>query len=756
MNQIRFRSEDEWKAALLTLPDNVYFDLMRSVFGNIKTPFNKHRLMDDLVSFLSRRETQEIITAYIDETDLRIITAIVALGEPAPGDLESLFSGEYSYLDIHGMLLNLEERLLVYRFREDGIYHLALNPILEPIFAPYIMDKSILLPSIPLNREEGAETGTQAVVLPDDRLLATLLAFVLDEGEIFKSEGGLRKKVLDDGKRIFPSLDVERLIGGLYNINIFSAEGNRLIPDTRRLTIFRELSPRERREYWAGGIYNYCQDSEIIVRYSHLGRTQKLAQFIHRFISTLDPGRVYPQTTLKRLMVILEKDETGNPRWAEVGIISLTIGAAGIDVFLEALKTVGLIAPAAPVACTPDTVMDSSATETPDVHTTADPRIAPAVSDFWRPVPVSPGGETPGPVIAMDTAFSCILYPEIAFSDALILAAFCSARETGTLVRFELTRESVIRGFDLGLDAPAIIGHLERLSGKSIDQNLRWTLQEWGNRYSSVALYRGAVLVLAEDRRYLAQAEPIASLIVRTLGPGVYLLHETDQAVQGLQRAGVDIIAQPPLPEQDAPDESWVHPKRTAGAKAPFTRLSSPYPHLRALPLFPNAAFKFRQSGRAMEAGTATVQEWAAGHYRAVFKDAVSYQERFRQALRKLSLPKTEMDELTARIDRRLILNESQLAGGAVRNEKTEARNLDYVGKTMVAKQAIALKSLVEAVWVTPEGESCRLMGIPGALEKWGGETVLSLKTIPEGNDVRLPLGKISLLRRIKQSIFGE
>jgi hypothetical protein len=96
------------------------------------------------------------------------------------------------------------------------------------------------------------------------------------------------------------------------------------------------------------------------------------------------------------------------------------------------------------------------------------------------------------------------------------------------------------------------------------------------------------------------------------------------------------------------------------------------------------------------------------------------------------------------------------LVGGAVRNEKLEARNLDYVGKTIVAKQALALKSPVEIIWVTPEGESSRFMGVPEALEKRGGETVLALKTLPEGNEIRLPLGKISLLRRIKQSIFGE
>jgi hypothetical protein len=125
-----------------------------------------------------------------------------------------------------------------------------------------------------------------------------------------------------------------------------------------------------------------------------------------------------------------------------------------------------------------------------------------------------------------------------------------------------------------------------------------------------------------------------------------------------------------------------------------------------------------------------------------------------------MRLPRVEQDELSARIERRLIVSESQMAGGAVRYEKLEARNLDYVGKTMVAKQAIALKSPIEVVW-TAGGEN-RVLGIPEALEKSGGETILVFKPVPKGNEtaapepIRLPLGKISLIRRIKQSIFGE
>jgi hypothetical protein len=718
-----FRTEDEWKAALLTLPDNAYFDLMRNVFGNIKTPFNKHRLMEDLVSFLSRREIQDIIAAYIDEADRRIIAAIAALGEPAPGELESFFAGEYSYLDIHGMLLNLEERLIVYRIREDGVYHLSLNPVLSPVLSLFVRDMAALLPSFPVPQD------AEAVLAPDDRILAGLFAFLFSQNEAFRPDGRLRKKALDEGKRIFSSFNLERLIGGLYNMSLFSIEGSHVAADVRRLTFFRDLSPQERREYWAGGIYSYCNDPDPITRYPHQGRTQKVALFVHRFIGALEEGHAYPLSTLKRLVDILERNEAGNSRWGEVGMIPLSIGAAGAGAFLDALETVGLIAPL----------------------------IAPPAgeggADLKRHAPVPAPGKVSGPVIAMDTAFSCILYPEIPFADALILASFCSIQEAGTAVRFELTRESVVRGFDFGLDAGTMIEHLERLSGKSVDQNLKWTLHDWGTRYADVALHQGTVLVLSESRRYLVKTEPIASLIARSLAPGVYLLScqghsfwDADEALRSLQKAGVDIIAQPPLPPGDVPAESWIHPQPGDGAlvTAPAWG-SSPYPPLKTAPLLPAPASSAPQIDGA-----------GAGEFPPVLRDAREYQERFRQALGDRAFSRAEADELAARIDRRLILSESQLVGGAVRSEKLEARNLDYVGKTLVAKQALALKSPVEVLWVTPEGVSSRFMGVLEALEKRGGETVLALKTLPEGNEIRLPLGKISLLRRIKQSIFGE
>jgi len=127
--------------------------------------------------------------------------------------------------------------------------------------------------------------------------------------------------------------------------------------------------------------------------------------------------------------------------------------------------------------------------------------------------------------------------------------------------------------------------------------------------------------------------------------------------------------------------------------------------------------------------------------------------ESFHSVLKKMSVDKEKYDELAARIDRRLILCESQIQDATLRYEKLEARGMDYAGKALIAKQAISLQSLVEVTWTVNKKQE-RIVGIPKTLEKTGSEAILVIREMDDEELVRIPLGKISLLRRIKRSIF--
>jgi hypothetical protein len=740
-----FCTVEEWKSALMILQDGAFFDLLRSVFGNVKTPFNKQRLLGELSAFLSRDEIRGNISRYIDETDAKLIAAVAVLGHPGPADLGDFFDGEINRDDLGDLLVNLEERFILFRRtgqgggREDPASCLALNPVLEPVLAPFAANRSLVFPSVPVASLPGM-TGAVAELpgsLLDDRLLAALISFAGEGGNLFKvpahgqaeghSQTGqtagvfLRKKVRETGERIFPGLDLEALMGGLYCLGLLNAEGKRNAVNEEKIAAFRDLSPRDRLVYCAAGICRCLEEPGLDSLSPHLsqGRVRFLVSLIHKFLGLLNPSRAYPRTTLGRYAAILPREEDRVP-----GQDSLPV----FDNLLAGIESAGLLR---------------------------------RVSDYWlagpgftaNPSNAGPGGSVPA--LAMDAPFSFVIYPGVSFADVLELASFTLVREAGTVVRFELNRESAVRGFDRGTGAGEMEKLLTRLSGNRLEDTLLWTLKDWEKRYGEVSLCEGVVLSLSPERCYLAEAEPVASLVRRVLAPGVFLLsaqrssgQDIETAAEALRKAGVDIVAR----------------YGSTAPRSPGSVRSSEFPPPRSL------AGPLDQPGKA-QTGIDRADTGEAAPVKISPEDGEALKEQFRAALDKLSLPKAERDELSARIERRLVLSGSQLSGVSVRYEKLEARGLDYVGKAMIAKQAIASRSLVEVNW---SGESAgRIFGIPVALEKRKQESILVLEPSsrtedplspngqgesaggnPGENLLHIPLGKISLLRRIKKSIF--
>jgi hypothetical protein len=799
-----FHTWDEWKSAMMTLPEDVFFDLLRSVFGHIKTPFNKQNLLADLAAFLSRDDIRRNIAAYLDEADARVIAAVALLRNPTAAELEQFFAGEEP--EIAALLPNLEERFILYRYREGNLFRLALNPVLEPVLAAAAGNRPVIFPSLP--PEEGAAggeggpeapgpgartteprtTGPQTTgpritgtVPPDDRLFAALISFVLDEGSLFRPEGRrgeyrLRRKVLDRGQRIFPGADPELMIRSLLCLGLCRAgalpsagaaaegrergregedeaggadaepgggsEGEPLRPEDRALGAFRDLEPRHRQIYWAAGLYLGAELSPGVLPAPPLirGRLRGLAQLIDRFLGVLNPARVYPPRTLRRLLLFLEREGGGpavlsGPGASGPGAAELSPGEA----LCGALAGAGLL------------IGGPRGYRLAGSPRPGGPAAGP------RPGQGPAPAERDAPVLAMDTPFSCLVYPGIGFADALTLALFTAARETGPVFRFEITRESCLRGFERGLGAAEMEELLTRLSGTPPASSLVWTLKDWEKRSAEVSLFEGAVLVLSPERRYLAETGALGALIRRELAPGLYLLDSADRAAEALRKAGVDMFTRGTgRAGQGAPGL----PGKT-GAPSPFAGgIHSPFPALgKRRPGYHEAGTSAMIDGPD---GTGGAADPAPGGTETGGA-AEALKARFRGSLAGRSLSAPARAELAARIERRQVLTEAQLDPASVRGEKLEARGLDYVGKAAIAKQALVSRSLVEVLWSGGGGER-RMVGVPLALEKSGGESMLVIGDVPpaagaargQGDTFRIPLGKISLLRRIKKSIFED
>jgi hypothetical protein len=708
-----FHSQDQWKSAMMTLPDDVFFDLLRSVFGHIKTPFSKQNLLTDLWAFLSREDIQRNLAAYIDGEDAQVIAAVAVLGKPAAGDLERFFAGDEG---LSARLLNLEERFILYRFRDEGELRLALNPALAPVLRPLTGE---VFPFFPLEEDPArlpAETSAG-----DDRIFAAFLSFFLEEGNPLEP-GRRRRKIAETGKRIFPGMDLDAAFRCLLRLGLIrpSAGPEGEAPDFGDLALkaFGTLDRRGRLIYWAAALVDAGDGAggpgEDAAPQLYRGRLRRLARLISGILGLLKEGRAYPAKTLGRFLFVLEREETaGSP----------DSRPPDIDALCGAMVQAGLLRRVSQGYC----------------------------------LPREASGRQTTPVLTVDAPFFCLVYPSIDFTSAMTLASFAVIRETGAVFRFELTRKSCLRGLERGLGAVEMGELLIRLSENRVEPAVLWTLGDWEKRGREVALFEGAFLNLSPERRYLAETGALASMIRREVAPGFYWLVPGANVTEALRKAGVEVFLRSPGPGGgDSPDRNGTAgggiPRQDQGAQRLFP------PPERKTPALPKT-----DAGK----GPAKTSETPSG---AAAEDAETLKARFRQVLEGRPLSVSDRKELSAWIDRRLVLTESQLSADSVRAEKLEARGLDYVGKAAIARQAINAHSLLEVIWSPPEdgGREQRLLAFPLGLEKSGGETILVVEESRVPGDtppasraledpppaLRVPLGKIRLLRRIKKSIF--
>jgi len=674
-----FRTVEFWKSAVMTMPDNSFFELLRSVFGKIKTPFKKQQLVNDLETFLLREDIQKTIAAYIDQNDTKVIAAIALFGEPAPKELESFFTGELSYAQLQDIIVNLEERFILYRFTEEKISRLALNPVLEQVLLPFTADISALFPAVPADEVPTEQEERYSAVVLDDRILAGLLSFVLGQETFFRGEGVIRKRVIEAGKTHFPGVKLELVLGSLQILGLFYVDGDTLVPDSRHFDEFGSISARERMEYCAAALFVFSElksPAEIIPPL-YRSRIRETVTFFHCFLDSLQPGLLYPEKTLRKLAEIVKTEMNAD-------VIK--------NLPLDILEKTGLVV-----------------------------TVSAELKRLGNVAHNNPANRE-GPFIAIDSGSSILVYPEISYADVISLAVFMNIREAGAAVRFELDRDSAVRAFDKNTSADEIIEMLKRLSGGRVDDALIWNLKDWEKRHGEVSLKKGVVLSLSQDKRYLTETRSLAGLISETLAPGLYLLNEDamDEAVSALHSAGIDIIAR-------------RHAKTGKGVSSynHFSSLSSSSLSVKILPVTSGNAISSKEK-----------------------ESAAALAENFHAILRKMPLGETEKAELSARIDRRLVLCENQLKEASLRYEKLEARHMDYAGKQNIARQAISQQSPVEIVWPGGSKDGERFFGIPKALEKEGGELILVVAQSEKQDVMRIPLSKISLLRRIKKSIF--
>jgi hypothetical protein len=711
-----FRTVEQWKSALITLPDTRFFDIMRGVLGNIQSPFNKQRLSDELAAFLSNKDVQKTIAAYIDEADHRIIAAVAALDGPDRRRLASFFSDEYSHAALDTLVVNLEERLILYTAdgtSGDGGGRLFLNPLLKNILLPFAEDNDVLFPCVT------AAQGQRPQAVFDDVSLAALITFLSGEKNIFKADGTPRKTLFQKIERIFPyggqTGGMEFFVTALGRLGL--VPGGSPGRAEQRLKDFARLTDAERFVYCVAGGYAGMsgEPPETLISRDFIRHIAKSAAAL---LDAVDENKCYTASALRRLAEVIEAAEVSEitevARFGRTSPFRTASGGRQLNpvLLVEALEKTGVLL---------------------------------RQNGYYRKREFSRRGNVSGigdggiPVIVFDTFFSFTLLPEITFADVTVLSAFCEVAGAKTSVRFKITRSSAARGFNLGIGGRAMFETLKKLSGGNVKNGLEHLLDDWEKTHSEIIIMEGISIVLSEERRYLAQSAPLAPHIVFNPAPGVYMLDfdERDEVKAALKKAGADLVSEP-CPEVKKPFQKKAEPffvslAATALSEGPPKRAAS-----QALP------------ERRVECGQLSAAE---------------YKKRFRDLLDGLNFPQAERGELNARIERKLVVSPRQLNGAFLRYEKREARGLDYAGKLALVKQALLSNETLEIVFQDSDGSEKCVTLAPVMLGKEADDTFLSAMP-PDGAGasgnmtdqacIKIAMGKIRVVRRIKRSIFSN
>ncbi|MBN1685617.1 MAG: hypothetical protein JW852_03135 [Spirochaetales bacterium] len=490
------RSSDveRWKGALITRPDQQFFEVIRFALGKIETPFNKHQLLEDLIAYLKSRETRERILSLISPGDAFLLTAIFALNKPDLPTLYDFLKGTVPYLDLHNHLLNLEERMLIYKSIEDGAEVMRPNPLLADDLETSVVDPHVVFEST------SAMQGAGPWVC--DRLILSVVAFIREHPAPFKAGRKFKSKIVKEAAARFSFADTKEATGRLI-LMVLALESAGIIRQAdgefdvahRELADFASLSQTDRLACLAGGLAasDWTADNPESGAAADQQQTQAypgLSAFEYAcaakfLLERADPSRSYPAFSLGRMLI--------------AGGLSLSVERHLIKL-LNAMKALGLLG---------------------------------SEGGSYRPspLPVTTGNGIEAPAAVLQPNFEITLTEQASFARTVTVALGARLVSYDVCPVFELTRETVTKRFADGVSAAQLINSLEMLSAVEPPSNVVFSLKSWEKEFLSVRIFHGSVLLVDENRRHLVEHNPdMKKLIISIPAPGVYLMRAGDQA----------------------------------------------------------------------------------------------------------------------------------------------------------------------------------------------------------------------------------
>jgi hypothetical protein len=681
-----------WRKAIASLPESVFFDLMRMYLGELKTPYTKQKLIEELGAFLQKNEHTETILALLSPFDITVLAAVIHIPLCSADTLFSFFCDE-PYMRVYDTVLNLEERLLVFRMNSqtDEKTILAVNPYFEPLLQQRA-ERDILFAIQENERGSVSEVETRPEpLLYSDDFFAAVFAFVLADGDVCKADGVLKKRAQNRLRGIFFGIEderlddaVETLCAGAKNLGLFKMTEKGFVPHFDLWKSFAALSRKERKAYLAAAIKNYG---------GVLFEVKKNAQLLYRAAESI-PQSGCTKTALFRAAFLEQTLESAQKKNAETSRFDSLVHKNNqgivegepLQILIERAVLFGLV-----------------------VKNDEEPKILYRAED--NPVAEKPASFP----LKIDSIFSLTFFPSLSLDTQLSLLQFLELTKFDVVMRCELNKDSAMRGFEAGLTPSTMNALLSKFSGDEISPNIATAINEWYDAYTSVFLYKGYVLRAVP--KYAAKIERIpalASRIKATLAAGIYLMDFADdaEAESVFARYGLEHGGKIKTEQKSADKNSFLHIKDKPKITVPETP-----PHHPQNTETEKITLVLLKKLDELSAQT----EMTSGQY----------------------------ESLKDRIKRKIIIDESQLTAHAVRQEKNEAGGMDFLGKLHIIEQALAARSMLEL-----EDRGKKIIGVPTSIEKQPDGAIATFSVEESKTHQRFSVSRLQSVKKLRESIF--
>lgn len=699
-----------WRESFLFLEENHFFEIMKMYLGEIKTPYNKQKLIANLEGFLHKKENLVAIKSFLSDDELEIISAVVFIPDVTEEKLSSFFKNTFTYSFLYEKLLNLEERLILFKTKNENSsqgdsFVIKFNPLLEDMFFDLI-NINRLLPQIEFTKTE----KPAARITPE--LISCFISYILENPNIAKQDGTLKKYSLQNIPVLFgdEKEKIEILYKAFLNLGILKETGHGAEVDWSKFSDFLNLSFAEQTVYIT------------ISSCSHLSR-ESLRLHSQIFVDTVKnlSDRVFTLDLFLRTGFLVSAAsfdsssessfktsrfakiiQEGRLRLSEHNSDAVTVSTSGaLERMFEAAVSLGII-------YISGTTKDGS----------KDSGVVYSVSDFLA-APEQCSENLSG-MLRIDSSLVVSLMPGFALRDIVPLSKFMSLKKYDKVSEFLICRQSIMRGFDLGLSAKEIMQILTERTLYEIPEMLKVQIEEWNSSYSSASFYKGFVLKVDGKAALAAQHNSVLSPHIHTvIAPGIFLLDVNDdaEAVSLIKKSGLDFIGK---------IKSVKEENQTAG----FFNLKL------------NGKKNFGCSG--FETPSEIIPK----------KDSAEIEKELFLKLEQMELDESQKENLELRIEHKVIVNPAQLNSSILRLEKSNANAMDYAGKIYVFEQALANEEKIELRFAKDGKKELSVFGKPVGIRKQSDDVFVQLLLVPENVVKEFSLGKAQFIKRIKKTIY--